>query len=54
MGKKNTECYADCNALKKLQKTHAENVINKKMTKNGVFDFCYCVQRFFAYKNLLG
>jgi hypothetical protein len=37
------------NPLKKLQKTHVKKVINEKVSKNGYFDFYYCVQRFSAY-----
>jgi hypothetical protein len=33
------------NPLKKLQKNSCEKVFNKKFTKNGVFNFYYCVQK---------
>jgi hypothetical protein len=36
-------------ALKKLQKTHAKMLSTKKLQKNGVIDFYYCVQKFSAY-----
>jgi hypothetical protein len=35
--------------LKKLQKTHAKNVLNENVTEKWSFDFFYCVQKFSAY-----
>jgi hypothetical protein len=34
---------------KKLQETHAKMLSTKKLQKNGVIDFYYCVQKFSAY-----